>query len=336
MRITTNAIIRDYKSNLSTSINNLNTSRTHVMTQRSFNTVAEDPASAARASQLHRKYYKNQDNIKMLEEAQSRQDGQEDALRQVSDMVKTISKNYNIQALNGTNQTKEVRQSYASAIRQFQQSMVLSMNSSYEDTFLFAGSDGKNPPFELTSDGNLNYRGIDVNAIKGSADYEKLKTMSNENLYVDLGMGLTMDNFDKVVSSSAFDMSLPGINAIGFGVDEKGMSNNIVVMAGKLADALEAETFDADQFRDLMNKFDTLGTSLTNQVTELGVRSEFLTTTKDRLDSSEISIQAQMSSVEGVDMAEAITNYMWDQYAYNAALKVGTSILSSSFIDFMR
>ena len=85
MRITTNALIRNYKSNLSTSINNLNISRTHVMTQRSFNTAAEDPASAARASQLHRKYYKNQDNLKMLDEAQSRQDGQEDALRQVSD-----------------------------------------------------------------------------------------------------------------------------------------------------------------------------------------------------------------------------------------------------------
>ncbi|RFZ80390.1 hypothetical protein DS742_03835 [Lacrimispora amygdalina] len=336
MRITTNAIIRDYKTNLSTSINNLNISRTHVMTQRSFNSAAEDPASAARASQLHRKYYKNQDNLKMLDEVQSRQDGQEDSLRQVSDMVKTISKNYNIQALNGTNQTKEVRQSYASAIRQFQQSMVLSLNSSYEDTFLFAGSDGKNPPFELTSDGTLNYRGIDVNAPKGSADYEKLKTLSNENLYVDLGMGLSMDDFDQVVSSSAFNMSLPGINAVGYGVDDKGMSNNIIVMAGKLADALEAETFDADQYRDLMVKFDTLNTSLQNQITELGVKSEFLTTTKDRLDNAEISIQEQMSSVEGVDMAEAITNYSWDQYAYNAALKVGTSILSSSFIDFMR
>ena len=75
MRITTNAIIRDYKANLSASINNLNVSRTHVMTQRSFNSTAEDPASAARASQLHRKYYKNQDNIKMLENAQTRQDG---------------------------------------------------------------------------------------------------------------------------------------------------------------------------------------------------------------------------------------------------------------------
>ena len=336
MRITTNAILRDYKSNLSSSINNLNISRTHVMTQRSFNSVAEDPGSAARASQLHRKYYKNQDNLKMLDDVQARQDGQEDALRQVSDMVMNISKNYNIQALNGTNQTKEVRQSYASAIRQLQESMVLSLNSSYEDTFLFAGSDGKNPPFDLSSDGTLTYRGVDVNSNKGSADFQKLQTMSKENLYVDLGMGLTMDDFDQVVSSSAFDMSLPGIKAIGFGNDENGMSNNIIVMAGKLADALEAENFDADEYRDLMNKFDTLNTGLANQITELGVRSEFLNTTKDRLENSEISIQEQMEGVEGIDMAEAITNYSWDQYAYNAALKVGTSILSASFIDFMR
>lgn len=336
MRITTSAIMRDYKSNLSTSINNLNVSRTHVMTQRSFNSTAEDPASAARASQLHRKYYKNQDNIKMLQDVQNRQDCQEDALRQVSDMVTNISKYYNIQALNGTNQTKEVRQSYASAIRQFQQSMVLSLNSSYEDTFLFAGSDGKNPPFNLSSEGELTYRGINVSTDIGTADYKNLKKMSNENLYIDLGMGLSMDNFDQVVSSSAFNMSLPGINAVGYGNDEKGMSNNLIIMAGKLADALEAETFDADQFGDLMKKFDSLGTNLMNQITELGVKSEFLTTTKDRLDNTEITIQEQMSSVEGVDMAEAISNYMWDQYAYNAALKVGTSILSPSFIDFMR
>ncbi|WP_097004735.1 flagellin [Lacrimispora amygdalina] len=336
MRITTNAIIRDYKANLSASINNLNVSRTHVMTQRSFNSVAEDPASAARASQLHRKYYKNQDNIKMLENAQSRQDGQEDSLRQVSDMIKNISKNYNVQAMNGTNQTMEVRQSFASAIRQLQKSMVLSMNSSYEDTFLFAGSDGKNAPFNLSANGTLTYRGIDVNASKGSPEYDKLKGMSQENLYVDLGMGLEMDDFDKVVSSTAFNMSLPGINAVGYGSDENGMSNNVIILAGKLADALESENFNADEYGKLMKKFDSLGTNMMNQITELGVKSEFLNTTKDRLGDAEISIQEQMSGVEGVDMAEAITNYSWDQYAYNAALKVGTSILSSSFIDFMR
>lgn len=336
MRITTNALLRNYKNNLSTTINNLNNSRTHVMTQRSFNSVAEDPFSAARASQLHRKYYSNQDNLSMLKDVQSRQDGQEDALRQVSDMVKTISKEYNVQAMNGTNQTKETRQSYASAIRQFQKSMVLSLNSTYEDTFLFAGTDGNNPPFTLSDSGTLTYRGIDVDAAAGTADYSTLYKYSKENLYVDLGMGFSLDDSNQVVPSSAFNLSLPGIKAIGFGKDEDGISNNAIVLAGQLADALEAEEFDSDSYRKLMGKFESLNTGLLNQVTELGVKSSFLTTTKDRLENSEIALQEQMENVEGIDMAEAISNYMWNQYAYNAALKVGTSILSPSFIDFMK
>jgi flagellar hook-associated protein 3 FlgL len=43
-----------------------------------------------------------------------------------------------------------------------------------------------------------------------------------------------------------------------------------------------------------------------------------------------------MENVEGIDLAKALTDYSWNQYAYNAALKVGTSILSASFIDFMK
>lgn len=336
MRITTSAIIRNYKSNLSTSISNLNLSRTHVMTQRSFNSVSEDPASAARASQLHRRYYKNQDNLSMLNDVQSRQDGQEDALRQVSDIVKTIGKDYNISVMNSTNQTPEIRKTYATAIRQFQESMVLSLNSSYEDTYLFAGTDGKNPPFELSSDGKtLTYRGVNVDSSNGG-DLTQLKNLSNDDLYVDLGMGLSLNEYDQVDPSSAFNISLPGINAVGYGKDEDGMSNNVIVLAGQLADALEADTFDSEAYGKLMGKFDDVTNGIMNQVTELGVKTEFLTTTKDRLENNDISLQEQMQKVEGVDMAKALTDYSWDQYAYNAALKIGTSILSPSFIDFMK
>ncbi|MGL6221116.1 MAG: hypothetical protein ACRC36_23995, partial [Lacrimispora sphenoides] len=130
--------------------------------------------------------------------------------------------------------------------------------------------------------------------------------------------------------------SLPGIKAIGYGQDADGMSNNVIVLAGQLADALEADTFDADTYGKLMNKFKDLGTNVLNEVTNLGVKSEFLNTTKDRLENNDISLQEQMLKVEGIDPAEAITDYMWNQYAYNAALKVGTSILSPSFIDFMK
>ena len=332
MRITTNAILRNYKSNLSNTISNLNTSRTHVMTERSFNSVAEDPASAARASQLWRKYYKNQDNLNMLKDAQSRLDGQEDALMQINSMISTIAENYNVQALSSTNQTLDVRQSYATAIRQYQQSMVSSLNSTYEDTFLFAGSDGKNPPFSLSADGTLTYREVDVD----SGSTSTLSAMANENVYVDLGMGLSLDNSGSVVPSSAFDLSLPGIKAVGYGKDSDGMSNNAIILAGQLADLLDEENFNSDAYGKLMDKFKTVSSGVLNQVTELGVKSEFLSTTQDRLDNTDISLQEQLSKVEGIDMAEAITNYSWNQYAYNAALKVGTSILSASFIDFMK
>lgn len=336
MRITTNAILRDYKTNLSNSINNLNVSRNHVMTNRSFNSVAENPAGAARASQLHRKYYKNQDYLSMVKDVQSRQDCQEGALMQINKVITTISEQYNVEAMSGDKQSKDTRQTYASAIREFQKSMVMSLNSSYEDTYVFAGADGKNVPFELSDSGVLTYRGYNVDAEKGSADYEALKELSSEHQYVDLGMGLSLDAIDRVVPSSAFDISLPGINAMGYGVDENGMSNNVITLAGELADALEAEEFNADAYGKLMDKFKTVSTTLLNNVTELGVKSEFLNTTKDRLEDTDISLQEQMQSVEGIDMAEAITDYMWNQYAYNAALKVGTSILSSSFIDFMK
>ena len=114
------------------------------------------------------------------------------------------------------------------------------------------------------------------------------------------------------------------------------MSNNVVVLAGQLVEALEAKNFDADAYGKLMNKFKDLSTNILNGITDLGVKSEFLTTTKDRLEDADISIQEQMQKVEGIYAAAAITDYMRNQYAYNAALKVGTSILSPSFIDFMR
>ena len=50
MRITTNAILRNYRSNLGTSMANLNTARNKVMTGRQFVSSAENPGSALRAA----------------------------------------------------------------------------------------------------------------------------------------------------------------------------------------------------------------------------------------------------------------------------------------------
>ncbi len=336
MRITTNAILRNYKSNLSNSLTNLDLARTKVMTGRNFNSTAEDPASALRAATLERKYMRNQDYLSTVKDVQSFQDAQEDAAMQISDIARNLLKKYGLEALNGTNGSLETRRTYADAWKGAQESMLRSLNATYEDKFVFAGNDGANPPFtlETAADGTqiLKYRGVDVN---DPANQAILDELSKETSYVDLGFGLALDGNGTVDAASAFNTSLPGIKMMGYGQDANGNPKNMILLAGEISRVLREEPFDRDQYKELLDGFEDRRNDVLEQVTILGTQTEFLTTTKTRLENSEISLAKQLDSVVNVDMAGAIMDFSWAQYAYNAALKVGTQILSPSFIDFM-
>lgn len=109
----------------------------------------------------------------------------------------------------------------------------------------------------------------------------------------------------------------------------------MVILAGQIADVLSQEDFDVEEYKRLLNAFDEGRSNVLEKITTLGTQTEFLTTTKERLESNKISLASQIDNVVNVDMAEAIMDFSWAQYAYNAALKVGNNILTPSFIDFM-
>ena len=201
MRITTSALIRNYKSNLNKSIGNLDTARTKVMTHRKFNKGFEDPTGVVRESALNWKYARNQDYIDAIDDAQSFQNAQEDAITQINTQARYLSKQYGLEAMNGTNWTYDVRKTYAQAFRQAQESMTMSMNASYGDKFVFGGAAGGQPPFELRTEADgtktLLYRGLDVNHPDAQDDLSK---MANEQVFTDLGFGLTMEG-NNVVNS---------------------------------------------------------------------------------------------------------------------------------------
>lgn len=361
MRITTNAILRNYKSNLGASMSNLDIARTQVMTQRRFNSTMEDPSSALRAAVLNRKYARNEDYLNQVKDVQSYQDAQEDGAMQISNIALTLNKQYGLEALNGTNGSRDTRLTYATAWRDAQESMVLSLNASYEGKYVFAGSDGMTPPFRLadvddgTGTGNtkqvLLYRNVDVttgilyddknNVVDANDGKERLKNLANDTSYVDLGFGLNIsDNANgngvTVEDSSAFNISLPGIKLVGYDEEAKGdNTKNMILLMGKIADKLAAEEFDYEGYRELLGTFDGQRNNVLQHVTTLGTKTEFLTTTKERLETNEINLTTQIDNVVNIDMAEAIMNFSWAQYAYNAALKVGNNILTPSFIDFM-
>lgn len=332
MRITTNMIMRNYNNNLSSTMQGLESARRQVETGRRFMESYEDPTAAAKGAVLERRYARNADYQANVSNTQKWQDAQEDVVTQLSEMAKKVNKDYSANAM--SDPTGEGgRDTYAKLFRGMQESMVQTLNAQYGNTFVMAGQEGSKPPFEL-KDGKVYYQGIDVNT-DDPDELDKLKEMAQEASYVDLGFGMSLDANGEVVSSTAFNAALPGINVVGFG-KENGMSKNIIVLAGQMADELEKPDFDKDAYGKLWDQFNKGGEKLQDSLTTIGTKSQLLDNTKTRLENEKLNIEKQFDEAINIEPAKAITNYSWANYAYNTALKVGTSIITPSLLDFMK
>lgn len=342
-RITSNAMMKNYKSNLMKSTNVLYNSMTQVMTQRKFNSYAEDPAAATQAFQLRRSAWRTESQIENSQTVTHKFNTAYEAVDSIYETVTTITKDETLRALNYP--TGGGRKSLGILLDQRAEDLVQSLNAKYGDNFIFAGNDGENVPFSWDeATGQLLYRGVNVNAEKGTEDYEKLQQMMKETTYVDLGMGLQEDASGNIISTSAFNSALSGLSITGFGVDEEGLPNNVVSIVKELSDILGrcdedgnwASTEDQERAVALQKKLDTSLGDITSQHTELSTKVSFLNTNEERLKSTADTLNTQIVGVENVDMADAITAMSYAQYCYNAALRVGTNILSQSLIDYMR
>ncbi len=333
MRITTSMIMRNYRSNLNNTMVDQERVRKQVETGRRFSAAYEDPASAAKGAILEQRYARNTDYLNAAKNAQTWLDSQEDVLNQLNTISVKVREDYAPSALTDTS-GEAGRKAYASTLRELQKSMIHTLNTKYGDAYVMAGSDGKNPPFELKDDGTVLYRGVDVT--KGDPkNANRLKNLANDHTYIDLGFGMSFDANGVVSSSSAFDTALPGIAAVGYG-EEDGISNNIIALIGKMADTLEADTFNAGEFEKYWTRLSDKSDDLQDQFTKIGAKGQLLTATTTKLENEKENIEIQYKDAMGVEAAKAITDYSYAQYVYNAALKVGTSILSPSLLDFMK
>lgn len=340
-RITTNMISRNYQSNLNSSIGGLEAARKQVETGRRFTQSYEDPSASAKAAILERRYSQNENYLNTAKNIEKWVFAQEEVGNEISAASREIVENYSTSAVSDTNANE--RKTYAELLRNMQKSMVQSLNSQYANTFVMAGGNGNEAPFKL--EGNkLTYRGLDVSS-QDPIVQDQLKKLAGEHSFIDLGFGLTDEN-GNITEATAFDTALPGIKFIGYGntdielnagPPQEFVSKNIVVLTGQMAAELEkGENFDREKYGKLWDQFHESYEKLTDEFTGLGTKENMLKTTIERLESEKLSITEQFDTTVNINPAEAITNYSWAMYVYNTALKVGTSIISPSLLDFMR
>ncbi len=185
-----------------------------------------------------------------------------------------------------------------------------------------------------------------ITTADAAENYKKLKSFTEETTYVDIGLGLREDKDGKIISSSAYDSALCGLTFLGYGVDEDGDKLNLVSIMrelGELFHNCDPDTgeypngeVDEERANQLTRKFyAALGVTSERHV-ELSAKTDYLEDNVGVLEDSMDTLTQQVSDLEDIEPADAITQMVWANYCYQAALKIGTNILSQSLIDYMR
>ncbi len=173
------------------------------------------------------------------------------------------------------------------------------------------------------------------------SDAKKLEYLMDEKLYLDIGLGF-QEKDGELIASSAFDAALIGINFFGYGVDKDGDPKNIYSLVQKMKEIAQSvpdgEDWDKatwDEFDHLVGKFETASSEFHTQFTNMDAGTTKLETNVDLLKENYYNLQEQYAELEDIEPVEVINNLLWAQYAYNAALKVGNSVLSQSLMDYL-
>lgn len=337
MRITTNTIMGNYVQNLNTILAAQTAAGEKAMTHRQFNRGYEDPSGVQEASLLHRKFLQNKDYMETIKGEQERLDVALGAMSDIGKQANTVLNDSSLSAINGTTSQSD-RSSYSETFMRIQESMIQFANTQYKDTYLFGGQHNNTIPFD-GSGADVTYAGVNVT----TGPEADLDALSGEKAYVDIGLGIRPGMIN---DSNAYDTSMPGISFLGYGhiddgVSKEGISKNIIALTGQMGELLKCSDEEwknggSERFEKMMAQYKDCYENVVDTQSKYGVQSNYLETTYDRMTQLDTSFNTQIVGVEYVDDAQAITDYYYTQYTYNAALRVGSSLLGASLLDFLR
>lgn len=334
MRITNKMITAQYTKNLNVISSDLNKLNTKMVTGRKFMTASEDPAAAVRAFKIRRDLAKIEDYQSNIEHARSSLTNAESTLMHMQEMMKEVT-GKTIAALNGP-LNEEDRKLIANELRHIQEQLLQSLNTNSSDVYHFGGSNIKDKPFTVDTNGRLEYNGV----LLDSLDYASSAALRGDSQYVDIGLGLQFDAGNNIDRRSVFEYSVPGINVVGYGTTTLAsgdvVSNNIYNILGDLATEFESSAFNREKADALFGHFQAQSPSILNSITDIGAKTSYLDFMKDRYDSSTLDLQERQQNIEVADPAETIIHFESQRVAYNAALKMGSQIIQPSIFDFMR
>lgn len=340
MRIADRSTARNYLKYLNKAKTDFAETNNRIVTGNRFSQISDDVAAGTRVLRSRADLVKSQtyyDNVKSVGDELS---VTESALTSINDILSDVY-GTKIKAAMSEEKGEAGRTAIANEIKAMKDQILQISNTKYSNRYVFGGSNSSaSSPFTQDKDGKLLYNGVNVDEIQKRPDgtYFYLKNgvqtaieMDND-VFVDIGLGIKMDS-SRIDPSTGFKISYSGLDVLGFGKNENGLSNNIFNILSDVENNIRS--FNKTALDDSHTQLGTLADKFKSTLTDIGAKTGFLdnmeTRLKDSIDSSKVKINRLM----GINDEEEATHQSMNEYVLKAVLQMGSKILPVSLMDFL-
>ena len=345
MRITSTMITTKYTRQLSSLESTLHDSTSKVSSGSALSNFSDDTTASVRAYKIRSTLSKIESYQSNISHSNTYLTDSEASLNNLEDIYQYAMEKV-VQGQNGT-QSEEERGIIATELRSLQKELLASLNSTSSDNYLFGGTNTETEPFTVdATTGGLMYNGVLLSDLDATdpTDAATISSLSGDSRYLNLGLNLQFDASSDLVETSAFAYTIQGIDIVGYGTSAdtvtingtaQPISTNLYNLLGQIADAFESSDYSYDQVDGLFEEFQTASSGISQSLTQVGSKKNYLSFMGERYDTQSLNLQEKQSEIEDVDLASAIIEYKTNEVAYNAALQMSASVIQNTIFDFM-
>lgn len=295
MRVTQSMIAENFTRNLMQNLKRLDDINSQISSEKRINRPSDDPVGAAMAIKLRRQLSAIKQYNSNAQQALTWMKDTETALTNAGDVIQRLSE-LAVEAANGT-QTDEDKGKILDEVKELKDQLLKEANSTSLDRYLFSGYSTDKAPF-IKDDATGNIQ-ANPDIVDGAINYN-------------------------VGQSETIPVNLKGSEVFG----------DIFEAVEKFETALEnndGETISNEVISDIKGALNTV----LKYRSQIGARTNRLEATVSRLEANEVDYKAQLSSIEDVDLAQAITDLKMEESVYRAALAVGARIIQPTLVGFL-
>jgi flagellar hook-associated protein 3 FlgL len=247
-------------------------------------------------------------------------------------------------------------------IDEITKTMVDLANTQYNDNYIFSGANTKTQTYTLDEDGNVIYNGtphtnpdykrqtevadgvfetINTTGDKVFGYYKHLEDADGNKLYKDEN-GNTVTEFvdadGKRTYKNADGSDYTGdVNVLVKQEDYSGVMGALRKLSNSLQAVIDGNTEAGyAEMNSTLTMFSDSLNQITTEQTKFGGVANRMEMTTSTLETNTENLTAYLSQINDIDYAEAITQWMNAQYAYQASMQVSSASMNLSLLNYMQ